>query len=656
MFEAGSAERLAGEHRDAIASFEHVISLLQGRGLDDELLGRALLSAGVSDVALGERLDLAQRRINAGLSVLEECAPRSEAMGRALVSAGGVLPSSPPEERLRRIDRGIEILESVQGLSGDLAWAWFVRGQVQAYSDKGSDALADLEKAVALYRELPSLDPDQRAEFGDCLRAAARVHIDAGRYEPALAALREAIGHFEAIEPEGLGFGLCLLDGAMCQVLLGAANDDALEAAARIFQSKNEGSAWASARYWLALSKRAHGDVAGAIEAVEESLAWYEGTEPTDESVRSAWRLAESLRTELRQPHEGYVAPSAPSRRSATTQPRAGEAERAAKASSESAARRLRYLNDERFKSEVVNAAGTSVVLFADGGKAASHRYLREALARVGDADSSLGVWICRADSNPAAAHLVKVRPVADTPALVIFRDGEVVHSAVALQPRGVDAAESIVRRALESASVVAPGRAEAAEAERTAPEPAPTIPSPEPAAAPPPAPQPPTSRRASDPFRVFLSYRRSDTIRDARLLTTYLETRLQVPVKVFYDIDSIPPGRDYVEHINEEVASCDVFIALIGPRWLSVTADDGSRRLSDRSDWVRLEVKAALDRKIPVIPLLLDDTEMPSPESLPPSIRTLARRQKATLRIESYDEDFHRLARWLEAAAADRA
>ncbi len=74
------------------------------------------------------------------------------------------------------------------------------------------------------------------------------MHIDAGRYEPALAALREAIGHFEAIEPEGLGFGLCLLDGAMCQVLLGAANDDALEAAARIFQSKNEGSAWASAR------------------------------------------------------------------------------------------------------------------------------------------------------------------------------------------------------------------------------------------------------------------------------------------------------------------------------------------------------------------------------------------------------------------------
>ena len=45
----------------------------------------------------------------------------------------------------------------------------------------------------------------------------------------------------------------------------------------------------------------------------------------------------------------------------------------------------------------------------------------------------------------------------------------------------------------------------------------------------------------------------------------------------VFKDFDSIKPGDDLVEVINEAVGSCEVLLALIGHRLLSMTGPDMS-------------------------------------------------------------------------------
>jgi hypothetical protein len=54
----------------------------------------------------------------------------------------------------------------------------------------------------------------------------------------------------------------------------------------------------------------------------------------------------------------------------------------------------------------------------------------------------------------------------------------------------------------------------------------------------------------------------------------------------------------------------------------------------------VRLEVEAALQRKIPVIPLLIGSAAMPDAEQLPPSLRDLSFRNGRQIRP---DPDFHR-------------
>lgn len=91
---------------------------------------------------------------------------------------------------------------------------------------------------------------------------------------------------------------------------------------------------------------------------------------------------------------------------------------------------------------------------------------------------------------------------------------------------------------------------------------------------------------------RVFLCYRRADTRWHAQALYQLLKRRFIVT----WDIDTIKPGQDFRRVIAEAVASCDAFVALIGPEWLTAGDDLSGRRLDDPSDWVRLEIKAALD------------------------------------------------------------
>jgi hypothetical protein len=137
-------------------------------------------------------------------------------------------------------------------------------------------------------------------------------------------------------------------------------------------------------------------------------------------------------------------------------------------------------------------------------------------------------------------------------------------------------------------------------------------------------------------PAGIFISYRRADASWPARWLADRLASQFGAGV-VFQDVDSIRPGDDFTAAIEEAVAACSVLLALIGPRWL---AEDGAagRRLDDPQDWVRLEIEAAMKRGVRIIPVLVDGASMPSAGELPPSLRTLVRKQAVTLSPVSLD------------------
>jgi hypothetical protein len=147
---------------------------------------------------------------------------------------------------------------------------------------------------------------------------------------------------------------------------------------------------------------------------------------------------------------------------------------------------------------------------------------------------------------------------------------------------------------------------------------------------------------------RIFLSYRREDASGHAGRLYDVLVERFGEE-NVFMDIDTIDVGADFAEVITRAVASCDALIALVGRQWLTVTNDEGRRRLDDPNDFVRLELESALQRNVSVVPACVQGAGHPSADQLPPSLAPLARRQGVELRDIGWHDDVKRLIERLE-------
>jgi TIR domain len=155
----------------------------------------------------------------------------------------------------------------------------------------------------------------------------------------------------------------------------------------------------------------------------------------------------------------------------------------------------------------------------------------------------------------------------------------------------------------------------------------------------------------------VFISYRRCDAGPYARLLQVQLTRRLP-HTPVFMDLDSIEAGTDFAEAIKAGVGSCRVLIALIGPRWLTATATGSRRRrrLDDPGDYVRFEIRTALERRARVIPVLVDGATMPDRRQLPDDLAPLARLNALPISYDRYEYDEGRLITAIQKLLAAEA
>jgi hypothetical protein len=155
--------------------------------------------------------------------------------------------------------------------------------------------------------------------------------------------------------------------------------------------------------------------------------------------------------------------------------------------------------------------------------------------------------------------------------------------------------------------------------------------------------------RRNPETARIFISYRRRETAGHAGRLYDKLAEHFG-PERVFMDL-TMEPGVDFAETIDQAVGECGALVALIGDEWLTVTDARGRRRIDDPADVHRLEIEAALDRQVLLIPALVQDAEMPSADDLPDALDPLVRRQSVELSDQRWDYDVGRLIDVLERA-----
>ena len=144
---------------------------------------------------------------------------------------------------------------------------------------------------------------------------------------------------------------------------------------------------------------------------------------------------------------------------------------------------------------------------------------------------------------------------------------------------------------------------------------------------------------------RIFINYRRQDSEGYVGRLFDTLAQQFD-RADIFMDVDNIKPGADFVSVLEEAVANCDVFLAVIGPIWTSITDDQGKRRLENWNDFVRIELASALKQGKLVIPVLVGRATMPAPRDLPDDLAPLVRRNAIEITHQRFAYDVDRLAK----------
>lgn len=117
----------------------------------------------------------------------------------------------------------------------------------------------------------------------------------------------------------------------------------------------------------------------------------------------------------------------------------------------------------------------------------------------------------------------------------------------------------------------------------------------------------------------LFLSYRRDD-IGHARSLYEKLRDWFDED-ELFLDHENLDPGVKFRPELEQAIGACTVFLAVIGPQWLS---EKNHQRLHDPEDITRGEIRAALGHGKAIIPVLAGGAVFPAADILPDDIRSM--------------------------------
>lgn len=123
--------------------------------------------------------------------------------------------------------------------------------------------------------------------------------------------------------------------------------------------------------------------------------------------------------------------------------------------------------------------------------------------------------------------------------------------------------------------------------------------------------------------FDIFISYRRADAVWVAGRIHDFLKVHFDAG-RIFRDTEQIALGQKFPKSIEQALQNCKVMLVPIGSKWLTISDEFGRRRLDKQDDWVRTEIRTALERDILIIPIFFDGATPPPKEALPKDLQEL--------------------------------
>ena len=131
--------------------------------------------------------------------------------------------------------------------------------------------------------------------------------------------------------------------------------------------------------------------------------------------------------------------------------------------------------------------------------------------------------------------------------------------------------------------------------------------------------------------MKIFLSYRTADMDGQAPFYVGKIFQRFSQNYgagNIIMDMNIVPPGARFDGYVKGMVGQADVVVVIIGPQWAELMR----HRAKEAQDFVRAEVEAALLLDLPIVPVVVDDTVMPTPSDLPESVEGITGKQRFRL------------------------
>jgi len=106
---------------------------------------------------------------------------------------------------------------------------------------------------------------------------------------------------------------------------------------------------------------------------------------------------------------------------------------------------------------------------------------------------------------------------------------------------------------------------------------------------------------------KIFVNYRHSQGGGwAAEAIATRLKAELGVD-RVFLDVLNIRPSAKFAEEIRAEIAQAAALIVVMGEDWHKIQDErTGNKRIAEDADWVREEIRTAIERNIRIFILRL--------------------------------------------------
>ncbi len=134
--------------------------------------------------------------------------------------------------------------------------------------------------------------------------------------------------------------------------------------------------------------------------------------------------------------------------------------------------------------------------------------------------------------------------------------------------------------------------------------------------------------------YQIFISYRRDGGDVTAKLICESLKNS---GYTVFYDYDAIKGGR-FDSRIYDAIDQCDDFISVLTPNALT--------RCKNEDDWVRNEIRYALEKGKNIIPVMVKDFEFP--QELPEDIQNISQYNGVRFSMDYFEATMTKIAEML--------